>query len=297
MQAVEHFAPTAINDLSWHRDGTAYALALENGQVWVQDLRAPLSNGNSSAAAGSSSSSSRSALGLTQFTGAGVRQPHIGSVHVRRQRKQRLAQLQQEGQQPVSADCYCVAFDPSHEHRLASGGADGYVKILDLRRLDDPVEQLGMHAGSVTSVAWSHSLPGLLTSAADDGAVLLWDANRFEHAGAFSRRQAQQQQQQQDEALDQQQQQHQQGLGLRQPPTVGHYLEECRKLSLPGLLFMHGGHLGAVGGLALNPDRPWLVASSTSCVVEAPDERGKSVVIQRQPVMVWEVNRSQGLLC
>jgi hypothetical protein len=84
---------------------------------------------------------------------------------------------------------------------------------------------------------------------------------------------------------------------LRQPPKVGRQLEECRKLSLPGLLFMHGGHMGAVGGLALNPERPWLVASSTSCVVDAPDERGRSVVIQRQPVMVWEVNRSQGLLC
>lgn len=289
LQAVEHFAPTAINDLSWHRNGAAYALALENGQVWVQDLRAPPSNANSSAVAGSSSTSS---LGLTQFTGAGVQQPQIGSVHVKRQREQRLAQLEQEGPQPLSADCYCIAFDPSHEHRLASGGADGFVKILDLRRLDDPVEQLGMHAGSVTSVAWSHSLPGLLTSSSDDGAVLLWDTNKFEHAAAFSRRPAQQQQ---DQPPDQWQQQ--QGLGLRQPPKVGHYLEECRKLSLPGLLFMHGGHMGAVGGLALNPERPWLVASSTSYVVEAPDERGRSVVIQRQPVMVWEVNRSQGLLC
>lgn len=68
-------------------------------------------------------------------------------------------------------------------------------------------------------------------------------------------------------------------------------------MALPGLLFMHGGHFGPVGGLALNPDRPWLMASSTECVVEGPSAAGRRIVVQRQPVMVWEVNRSQGLLC
>lgn len=275
LQEVQGFAPCTINDLCWHRGGTAYALALENGQVWVQDLRAPASNGNSSASAGSS----RSALGLTHFTGPGVRQPSVGAVHVSRRRERRLQQLEQEGGQRAAQDCYCVAFDPLHDYRLASGGADGYIKLLDMRRLDDPVEELSMHAGSVTSVVWSHTLPGLLASAGEDGAVLLWDANKLQHADAFACHQLQQQQQ---------------GLGLPQPLHIARegLTNSVREFSWPGLLFMHGGHLGLVGALASSPDRPWLVASSTGQMVEAED-----VVIQMQPVMVWEPNRMRGLLC
>jgi WD40 repeat protein len=284
VQEVDAFVPCAINDLSWHRGGNAYALALEDGQVLVQDLRAPPNNGNSSSSGGAGAGSSRSGLGLTGFQGPGVCLPRTGRVHVQRRRERRLQQLEAEGAvQPPGADCYCVAFDPLHDFRLASGGADGRVKLLDMRRLDDPVEELGLHAGSVTSVAWSHSLPGLLVSAGEEGAVLLWDANKLQHVGAFGAHQQQQQQQQQQEAL-----------GLPQPPHIrrNNLSANVRQYSLPGLLFMHGGHLGAVGALALCPGRPWLVASSTGQLVEAG-----GVVIQRQPVQVWEVNRSRGLLC
>lgn len=278
VQEVDAFVPCAINDLSWHRGGSAYALALEDGQVLVQDLRVPPNNGNSSS--GAVACSSRSGLGLTAIKGPGVCLPRTGRVHVRRRRERRLQQLESEGAlQPLGADCFCVAFDPLHDYRLASGGADGRVKLLDMRRLDDPVEELGLHAGSVTSVAWSHSLPGLLASAGEEGAVLLWDANKLQHAGAFGAHHQQQQQE---------------GLGLPQPPHIrrNNLSANVRQYSLPGLLFVHGGHFGAVGGLALCHDRPWLVASSTGQLVEAG-----GVVIQRQPMQVWEVNRSRGLLC
>jgi WD40 repeat protein len=182
-------------------------------------------------------------------------------------------------------DCFCVAFDPQHDYRLASGGADGFVQILDLRRLDEPVESLGMHAGNVTSLAWSHSLPGLLVSAGEDGTVLLWDANRLQHKQPVAQQRGQQQQQQG------------QGLNLPQPHHLRQLTASVQQQGHPGLLFIHGGHLGPVGGLALNPSRPWLVASSTGQMVEAADRAGNPVVIHRQPLMVWEVNRDNGLLC
>lgn len=302
--------PCAINDVSWHRGGTAYALATEQGEVWVQDLRNPLSTQPSSISTagtgagddGSSSSRSR----LTQFVGPRTNKPSTARIHVRRSRqssKQRQQQQQQgggvaaaaaAGSDSIASDCFCVAFDPCNDHRLASGGADGYVNILDTRKLSQPVDQLGLHAGSVTSVAWSHSLPGLLASAGEDGAVMLWDANKLQHAARFAggRQQQQGQNQQQLHVQDMQG-----ALGLPAHRQVRAYEQSLREHSLPGLLFMHGGHFGAVGGLALNPHRPWLLASSTGCVVEAPDSSGQSVVIQRQPVMVWQPNTAHGLLC
>jgi len=267
--------PCAINDVSWHRQGSAYALATERGQVWVQDLRAPPINP-------SSSNTSRHWSGLTAFKGPGVQQPDTAQIHVRRERRQHAQQQQQEPDRSKPQDCFCVAFDPLHDHRLASAGADGFINVLDVRSLDEPVDKLGMHAGSVTSLAWSHTLPGLLASAGEDGAVLLWDANKLQHAGRFQ---------------DHHQQQQQAGLGLPQPSQVRGVTEEVRQLSLPGLLFMHGGHLGCVGGVALNPERPWLLASSSEGIVAALNSAGRNVVVQRQPLMVWEVNRSRGLLC
>ena len=301
-QAVEGFAGCTINDLSWHRGGTAYALALESGEVWVQDMRMQASTAD----AGSSSagcSSSVSLHGLTGFTGAGVQNPTKSRVHVRRSRQQRLQDLEKGGAANGTAvhDCFCVAFDLLHDYRLASGGADGYVKVLDMRRLDQPVEELGMHAGNVTSVAWSHSLPGLLVSGGDDGAVLLWDANKLRHAAAFGPQQQQQQgpQQQQGQPVQQQHPQQQQGLGLPEQRHIrlSNLTESVRQYSLPGLLFMHGGHLGPVGSVALNAERPWLVASGSAGLGEGQDGAGRNVVVQRQPLMVWEPNTSEGLLC
>jgi WD40 repeat protein len=181
------------------------------------------------------------------------------------QQQQDAAAASQLGAQ-TDTDCLCVAFDPCHEHRLASGGADGYVYVLDSRRLDEPLQQLRLHAGSVTSVAWSPKRAGLLATAGEDGVVLLWDADKMQ--------QPQPQQQPHDEhaRLD-----------------VG---SQVAMLGQRGLLWAHGGHLSPVSAVALNADSPWLVASASEREVAAPGSTGESVVVQRRHVMVWEVNRS-----
>jgi hypothetical protein len=84
---------------------------------------------------------------------------------------------------------------------------------------------------------------------------------------------------------------------LPQPQHLRQLTADLQQQSHAGLLFMHGGHLGPVGGLALNPSRPWLVASTTGQIVEAADSAGNSVVVHCQPLMVWEANRDHGLLC
>eukprot|EP00775_Hariotina_reticulata_P006055 gene6055-6293_t len=123
----------------------------------------------------------------------------------------------------LTRDCYTVAFDAHNNFRLASGGADGCVYLLDTRRLDRPLHVLAQHAGSVTQVAWSPCVPGLLASTGDDGFVLLVEA------------------------------------------------------------------------AAWNPDKPWVIASTSQAAL-AEDRAGHEVEVQSNLLMVWEVNRSVGLI-
>jgi WD40 repeat protein len=168
---------------------------------------------------------------LRQLTAEGVR---AARVHVRRNRGS------QTNQPP---DCLTVDFDPNHPHRLATGGKDGYVYVLDMRRLAQPLEKLSLHAGDVRQVSWSRGVPGLLASAGEDDHVLLWDVHKMKHS------------------LRKQQQQGTAaaaagggGLGLPQPRKT-HLSDALAQLSQPGLLFVHQGHIAAVEGLAWNPDR------------------------------------------
>lgn len=61
---------------------------------------------------------------------------------------------------------------------LLSGGEEGTVKVWDLRRLGAdtaPQFELAWHRAPVSSVAWSAHEEALLSVAAGDGAVSLWD--------------------------------------------------------------------------------------------------------------------------
>jgi WD40 repeat protein len=150
LQHCLNFASCAINDVSWHSGGSCFAAATEQGQLLLQDIRAQSPAAGAAAAAGSASSTSH----LRQLTTAGMK---AAGVHVSRNR---------DGQQSnPQADCLTVDFDPNHPHRLATGGADGYVYVLDMRRLERPLEKLSLHAGDVRQVSWSRGAAGLLASA------------------------------------------------------------------------------------------------------------------------------------
>jgi hypothetical protein len=195
--------------------------------------------------------------------------------------RQQLQQLQDAPQPPphdvllqahTSPDCLCVSFDPCHEHRLATGGADGFVYVLDRRALDTPLHQLRLHGGAVAHVAWSSARRGLLATAGEDGVVLLWDAARLGPAGSAA-----------------------QGLAAQEGRHRG-VASHIAELGQQGLVWAHGGHMSPVSALALHPSRPWLVASASEQEVCACDSGGKQVVVQRRHCMLWEVNRA-GISC
>ena len=67
-----------------------------------------------------------------------------------------------------------VRASPLVPHWAASGGADGVVRVWDLRSAGWPVVTLDAHAGAVESVSWSPSHAHLLTSAGRDRRHVLW---------------------------------------------------------------------------------------------------------------------------
>jgi WD40 repeat protein len=172
---------------------------------------------------------------LRQLTASGIRSEQ---VHVSRNRKG-------ANNSPQPPDCLCVDFDQTHEYRLATGGKDGYVYVLDMRRLSKPLEKLSLHAGDVRQVSWSKNdgASGLLASAGEDGHVLLWDVHKMRHS---LHKQQQQQQGAAGAAAA--------GLGLPVPRKT-QLSDALAQLSQPGLLFAHQGHIAAVDGLAWNPNR------------------------------------------
>ncbi|HEY6890890.1 MAG TPA: NB-ARC domain-containing protein, partial [Solirubrobacter sp.] len=85
---------------------------------------------------------------------------------------------------------WSVAWSPSGL-QLASGGADGAVRVWDTDAAGRQAATLGGHAGAVRSVAWSPD-GRRLASGGDDGTLRIFDANAWEaapsvltgHAGA-----------------------------------------------------------------------------------------------------------------
>ena len=74
-----------------------------------------------------------------------------------------------------------VRFSPLHPHRLASGSADGLVKVWDLRRLDTCLFRLGWHVSAVSDLGWSWAHSDMLVSSALDGTLRFWNLSLPPH--------------------------------------------------------------------------------------------------------------------
>ena len=88
-----------------------------------------------------------------------------------------------------SMRCRALAFNPRRENIVATGGDDCRVRVWDLRRASEPVEDFGGGAGAhshwVWTLAYSPQHEALLASGGSDGAVCLWLCGQG--GGALSR--------------------------------------------------------------------------------------------------------------
>lgn len=66
-----------------------------------------------------------------------------------------------------------VQWHKSLEHIIATGSADGIVRVWDIKQAGH--RQLRFHKSRVRSLLWSSELPWLLISGGDDSNICVWD--------------------------------------------------------------------------------------------------------------------------
>ena len=72
-----------------------------------------------------------------------------------------------------------VAFNPTKEHLLATGGADKVIYLWDQRSLSQPLHEMkGGHENDVLGLAWCPFSEAHLASSGQDKRVALWDTSR-----------------------------------------------------------------------------------------------------------------------
>lgn len=85
-----------------------------------------------------------------------------------------VAAFTQHASGPVKA----VKFNPLNPTQLATGGSDGKVLIVDLKRPESiymPCANNSQQSAQITSLAWNTQVSHILASAAADGTVSIWD--------------------------------------------------------------------------------------------------------------------------
>lgn len=122
-------------------------------------------------------------------------------------------------QQPVNA----ISFNPFREHIIATGDAEGAVKLWDMRNLRASLHSMEVHRDEVLSVHWCPHSESVLASSSVDRRVMVWDMAR---------------------------------IGEEQTA-------EDAEDGPPELLFIHSGHTARVNDISWNPNAgsEWILAS------------------------------------
>lgn len=201
-----------------------------------------------------------------------------------------LWDTRQSNKQQVSAckahdgQTLTVDFDPRDSQRLATGGSDGVVAVWDMRQLSRARHELRQHADDVIRVSWNEHVPGVLATCSMDRYVLVWDANLLEgrpvqHNDIANNAEAGQMRcARKGQTLTQL-------SNMRQHAAKSHS-KQAGDLAPAGLLFVHGGHMSGVNDIAWNPDRPWMLASTSGPAVGQHDP---DVIVQPNIMQVWEI--------
>ncbi len=115
----------------------------------------------------------------------------------------------------------CLAFNPTREFLLASGGTDKVVQLWDARHLAKPMHTLAWHEDDVLGVSWCPFSDSHIASSSADRRVIMWDTSR---------------------------------IGREQDP-------EDAEDGPPEIQFIHGGHTDRIADFSWNEKDQWFFAS------------------------------------
>ncbi|KAK9838348.1 hypothetical protein WJX81_006464 [Elliptochloris bilobata] len=113
-------------------------------------------------------------------------------------------------------DLHCVDWSALQPHLVATGAADGSVRVWDKRELARPLHIFAVHVKPTMRMEWSPTHEGVLASGGEDRRICIWDLNRGAGGGT--------------------------GDGDAKRP--------------PQLMFLHSGHRGGVADFQWVPGEP-----------------------------------------
>lgn len=126
------------------------------------------------------------------------------------------------GKSNVSAsEINCLSFSCFSTNLFVTGGTDNNVTLFDLRLVDRSLHQMIGHTDSITTLEWSPLNENIILSGSSDRRCILWDLNSI-------------------------------GKEL---------LADDAEDGVAELMFMHGGHTGAINDLSFDPEIPFCLAS------------------------------------
>jgi histone-binding protein RBBP4 len=73
------------------------------------------------------------------------------------------------------ADINSIAFNPHHEFLLATGSADQFIKLWDIRNTSDAIHTLNGHDKEVFQIQWAPFDASVLASCGADRRIRVWD--------------------------------------------------------------------------------------------------------------------------